>query len=224
MKAMILAAGKGTRMQPLTLHTPKPLLIAAGKSLIEHQIDRLKLAGITEIVINVAYLGDKIIQALGDGSQLGVSIQYSEEPEPLETAGAISHALSLLGEEPFLLVNGDVWCDFPLIELLNHPLGENLGRLLFVANPAFKDHGDFRLELGKVRQCKAGDEGYTYAGIALLSPALVADYPERRKIFPLREVFDLAIVQNKLSAQLHYGDWRDIGTVDRLEELRRDLS
>ncbi|WP_299979565.1 N-acetylmuramate alpha-1-phosphate uridylyltransferase MurU [uncultured Pseudoteredinibacter sp.] len=224
MKAMILAAGKGTRMQPLTRHTPKPLLMAAGKSLIEHQIDRLKVAGITDIVVNVAYLGEKIIQALGDGSELGVGIQYSEEPEPLETAGAISHALPILGEEPFVLVNGDVWCDFPLIELLNQPLGENLGRLLFVANPAFKDHGDFSLEQGKVCQCKPGDEGYTYAGIALLSPTLVADYPERRKIFPLREVFDAAIAQNKLSAQLHHGDWRDIGTVDRLEELRRDLS
>ncbi|MBB6521172.1 N-acetylmuramate alpha-1-phosphate uridylyltransferase MurU [Pseudoteredinibacter isoporae] len=224
MKAMILAAGKGTRMQPLTLHTPKPLLEAGGKSLIEHQLDRIKSAGIHEVIINIAYLGEQIREHLGDGSAYGLRIHYSVEPEPLETAGAIAHALPLLGDEPFLLLNGDVWCEFPLEQLCQHPLNGSSGRLLLVNNPAFKTHGDFSIDQNQLLGMLELGEGYTYAGIALLLPALVADYPNKRKIFALREVFDAAIAQGQLSAEVYRGDWRDIGTVERLQELRDDLS
>ncbi|MCV6613924.1 MAG: nucleotidyltransferase family protein [Cellvibrionaceae bacterium] len=226
MKAMILAAGRGERMRPLTETCPKPLLQAGGCSLIEHQLRRLKSAGIEQIIINIAYLGEQIRTALGDGSQLGVKIVYSPEPEPLETGGAINLALPLLGDQPFVLVNGDVWCDFDLARLKRHQLGRQLGHLLMVPNPGFKARGDFRLDEDSLLQPLQGasEDSYTYSGIALLSPALVADYPERRSIFPLAEAFRWAVAADKLSAELYRGDWRDIGTVARLEQLRADLA
>lgn len=224
MKAMILAAGKGTRMQPLTLNTPKPLLEAGGKSLLEHQLDRIKRAGISEVIINIAYLGEQIQERIGGGGAYGLNIQYSQEPEPLETAGAIAHALPLLGDEPFLLLNGDVWCEYSLEPLCRHSLGDSLGRLLLVSNPAFKTQGDFAIDQNQLLGILEEGEGYTYAGIALLSPALVANYPEKREIFALREVFDAAIAKGLLSAEVYRGDWRDIGTVERLQQLRDDLS
>lgn len=226
MKAMILAAGKGTRMQPLTLKTPKPLLQAGGKSLLEHQLDRVRQVGIREVVINIAYLGEQIRDHIGDGEAYGLKISYSSEPEPLETAGAIVHALPLLGESPFLLLNGDVWCDFPLQEFTAFELGESLGRLLLVDNPDFKKSGDFCIADKQLLKTMDTDEGpgFTYSGIALLSPALLARYPKKRKVFPLREVFDEAIAQGQLTAQHYVGDWRDIGTVERLQQLREDLS
>lgn len=228
MKAMILAAGKGTRMMPLTRDTPKPLLTAGGRSLIEHQLLRLRDAGIHEVIVNTAYLGERISEALGDGAQLGMQIFYSPEPEPLETAGAINHALPLLGDEPFMLLNGDVWCDLDLTELSQYVLGaepgSDLGRLVLVPNPEFKTQGDFSLSASsKLNYACAGADSFTYSGIALLSPALIKGYPKRRQIFALREVFDHAIESGQMSAQIYHGDWRDIGTPERLQQLRQDL-
>jgi len=232
MKAMILAAGFGSRMRPLTLTTPKPLLKAGGKSLIEHQLLRLKAAGIQDVVINVAYLGDQIQAVLGDGQQYEMQISYSVETEPLETAGAILKAAPLLGEQPFLLLNADVWCDLDLLELSQLSLGPRAGHLVLVPNPEHKLQGDFVLGAGSFLQknnaAEAGVDGasqrtYTYSGIALLTPSLVTAYPNRREAFPLREVFDLAIERQSLSAQVYSGDWRDIGTPDRLQQLDEDL-
>lgn len=232
MKAMILAAGFGSRMRPLTLKTPKPLLKAGGKSLIEHQLLRLKAAGIHDVVINVAYLGAQIQMALGDGQQYGMQISYSVETEPLETAGAILNAAPMLGEQPFLLLNADVWCDLDLLELSQVSLGHRGGHLILVPNPEHKLQGDFALTDNSILQ-KSNDTGssvsgvsqctYTYSGIALLSPSLVTEYPNRRQAFPLREVFELGIEQQSLTAQVYSGDWRDIGTPERLQQLDQDL-
>src|SRR6187431_2835294 len=149
MKAMILAAGLGNRMRPLTNHTPKPLLCAAGKPLIEYHLENLQRAGIREVIINLAYLGEKIRAHLGDGQRFGLEIIYSSEPEPLETGGALLQALDLLGTDTFLLINGDVWCDLDIAQFIQQPCVENrvaenqLGHLLLVANPEFHPRGDF---------------------------------------------------------------------------------
>lgn len=220
MKAMILAAGEGRRMRPLTLNTPKPLLQVRGVSLIEHHIHRLAEAGVRELVINVAYLGEQIRTALGDGSALGVHIQYSVEPEPLETAGALHHALPLLGDAPFLLVNGDVWTDYPFANLRNHRLC-GLGHLVLVPNPEHKLTGDFSLnDTGNLSELD-GATSFTFSGISLLSPSLIRDYPQTRRQFPLREVFSWAIREQQLSGELFAGTWCDVGTPERLAELNR---
>lgn len=232
MKAFILAAGLGKRMRPLTNHLPKPLLCAAGKTLIEHQIERLVAAGITDIVINVSYLADKVIAHLGDGSRYGVSITYSEESEPLETAGGISLALKFFepSDEPFLLVNGDVWCDIPLRLLIERGIAEkNIGHLLLVPNPDFKAQGDFDLSdcglngFGQLQHRGASSIGYTFAGISLLRPSIISTYPKRRDAFALKEVFDWAIASNALSAEIYTGTWWDIGTPERLAQLEESL-
>jgi MurNAc alpha-1-phosphate uridylyltransferase len=211
-KAMILAAGEGRRMRPLTLSTPKPLLQVRGVSLIEHHIRRLAEAGVRELVINVAYLGEQICAALGDGRALGVHIQYSVEPEPLETAGALHHALPLLGDAPFLLVNGDVWTDYSFANLRNHSL-RGLGHLVLVPNPEHKLTGDFSLDdAGNLGELD-GTTSFTFSGISLLSQA--------RSQFPLREVFSWAIQNQQLSGELFSGTWCDVGTPERLAELNR---
>ncbi|WNO08593.1 N-acetylmuramate alpha-1-phosphate uridylyltransferase MurU [Teredinibacter sp. KSP-S5-2] len=221
MKAMILAAGEGRRMRPLTLSTPKPLLKIGPKVLIEYQIEKIRHAGISEIVINVSYLGEQIEHFLGDGSRLGVRIDYSKESEPLETAGALNRALPLLGSDPFLLVNGDVWHDFPLAKLLEGSLPENsFGRLILVDNPAHNSLGDFSLDDDKVIAREGENIGYTFSGISVLRPQLIADYPNLREKFPLKEVFDWAIERGQLHGEYYSGVWMDIGTPERLQELR----
>ncbi len=217
MKAMILAAGEGRRMRPLTLETPKPLLQVKGTSLIEHHITRLAAAGFDDIVINIAYLGEKIRAHLGDGGKWGVRLQYSCEPEPLETAGALRHALPLLGAEPFLLVNGDVWTNYPFDRL--HNLPARAGHLVLVANPAHKLLGDFSLDREQFVQELDGETSFTFSGISLLSPALIADYPQARSKFPLREVFSWAIRHRQLTGEVFSGVWCDVGTPERLAEL-----
>ena len=149
MKAMILAAGLGNRMRPLTLHTPKPLLEVGGKPLIVWHIEKLAAIGVTEIVINTAWLGEKLAQALGDGSQFGVKILWSHEGEGLETAGGIIHALPLLGNQPFILLNGDVWTTMDFAPLLDVDLNDNLAHLVLVENPEQHPEGDFTLAEGK---------------------------------------------------------------------------
>lgn len=221
MKAMLLAAGKGTRMMPLTANCPKPLLSVGDDTLIGHQIRRLRAAGINDIIINVAYLGEQIMECIGDGREYGVTVQFSQEQQPLETAGGILRALSLLGDEPFVLVNGDVWSDLPLSLLVDKPLSDVcLGHLILVANPDHNCRGDFALDHGILVEPQANLAAYTYSGMALLRPEIITGYPRKRECFGLKEVFDWAIEQKRLSGELYRGDWIDVGTPERLAQLR----
>jgi len=221
MKAMILAAGRGERMRPLTEHTPKPLLQVGGKSLLVYHLEKLAALGVTDIIINIAYLGSQIKDEIGCGNSWGVSIKYIEEPEPLETAGALYNALPLLGDEPFLLINGDVWTDFSFEVLLDQPLLlTEMGRLVFVDNPEHHVSGDFSLDdQGVVVYRGERRDAYTFSGVALLRSAIIADYPNKRYIFPLREVFEYAIDAGTLSGMVYRGQWWDVGTVERLQAL-----
>lgn len=224
MKAMILAAGKGERMRPLTDALPKPLLPLVGKPLIVYHLEKLAAAGITDVIINIAYLGEKIRQTLGNGSQWGIHIIYSEEPEPLETGGALNHALDLLGADPFLLVNGDVWIDVDFSQLIDVDLGDSLAHLVFVNNPSHNPSGDFALEKNLVVAKNLSQLSYTFSGVALVHPQLIGNYPSKRHIFPLREVFGYFIEQRRISGMLYRGDWCDVGTPERLAELENRLT
>lgn len=216
MKAMILAAGKGERLRPLTLHTPKPLVRAAGVPLIEYHVKALVAAGFTELVINHAWLGEQIEAYLGDGSRFGAQIRYSAEGEPLETGGGIHHALPLLGHAPFLVVNGDIWTDYDFASLRG-PLN-GLAHLVLVANPGHHPHGDFRLVDGQVRD----EPGQTYSGIAVLDPKLFADSsPGAFKLAPLLR---RAMGVGQVTGELFKGRWIDVGTHERLGEVERLLA
>lgn len=215
MRAMILAAGRGERMRPLTDHTPKPLLVAGGKPLIVHQVERLRAAGIEQVVINVAWHADLIENALGDGSALGVNIRYSREPEgALETAGGIRHALGLLGDRPFVVANSDIFCDFPLAALGDLAPGD-LAHLVLVDNPPHHAEGDFALEHGRVRT--QGRPRYTYSGIGVFQPKLFSGLAPG--VRPLRPVLEEAIASGQVSGQHHTGTWLDVGTPERLARL-----
>jgi len=228
MKAMILAAGLGNRMRPLTNHTPKPLLCADGKPLIEYHLENLQRAGVREVIINLAYLGEKIRAHLGDGEQFGLEIIYSREPEPLETGGAILHALDALGTDTFLLINGDVWCDLEFTHFIQQPLAEGqLGNLLLVPNPEFHPQGDFALDsTGQLIADidKSHPQRFTFGGISLLKPELIANYPDRRQKFPLVEVLRRALGEGQLTGQVHQGHWSDVGTPERLQKLEHYLA
>lgn len=218
MKAMILAAGLGTRMRPLTDHCPKPLLGVAGKPLIGHHLERLAALGIDEVVINVSYRAAQIVEALGDGRDYGLTIRFSHEAEPLETGGGIRQALALLGEAPFLLVNGDVWCMLESHWLA--PLGDDLARLILVDNPAHHAGGDFHLDAaGRVHA--SGEPRLTYAGIGLIDPALVASQPPGA--FTLAPLLREAMAAGRVAGSHHRGHWVDVGTPARLAELDRRL-
>ncbi|QXH35411.1 N-acetylmuramate alpha-1-phosphate uridylyltransferase MurU [Pseudomonas muyukensis] len=217
MKAMILAAGKGERMRPLTLHTPKPLVPAAGKPLIEYHLEALARAGITEVVINHAWLGQQIEDHLGDGQRFGLSIRYSPEGEPLETGGGIFKALPLLGEAPFLLVNGDIWTDYDFARL-QAPL-PGLAHLVLVDNPGHHDRGDFRLTDGQVRDGDAAPGTLTYSGISVLDPALFDGcQPGAFKLAPLLRQ---AMAEGRVSGEHYSGQWVDVGTLERLADVER---
>ena len=219
MKAMILAAGLGNRMRPLTLTTPKPLLAVGGKPLIVWHIDALKAVGITELVINTAWLGHKLHEALGDGSTYGVNIQWSDEQEPLETAGGIQQALPLLGNEPFLLINGDIWLRYDFERLINKDLGQQLAHLVLVNNPPQHPKGDFAFckDQSNSLVLPEGEEKYTFAGVSVLSPQLFADLPAGKA--PLAPLLRQAIAQGLVSAEHHAGAWVDVGTPERLADL-----
>lgn len=220
MKAMILAAGRGDRMRPLTDTTPKPLLKVAGKPLIQYTIEKLVAAGFTELVINVAYLGEQIMQTLGDGWQFGASILYSDEGEAgLETAGGIIQALPLLGSKPFLVVNSDVACDFPLETLRKEPQG--LAHLVFMPNPEHHPQGDFALGDDGIMRLE-GDNKLTFSGIGIYKPELFADIPEGK--LKLRPVLEKAMVQGLISGEKFDGFWMDIGTPERLQVLERHIT
>lgn len=224
MKALILAAGLGKRMRPLTDHTPKPMLNVGGKPLLQYHLEALAANGIEEVVINLAYLGDQIRSFVGAGERFGVTVSYSPEPEPLETGGAILHALPLLGAEPFLMVNGDVWTDYDFAELIHKPLPAGIdGRLLLVPNPDFHPNGDFALSPEGLIMDEASEPRQTFAGISLLHPRLIAHYPERRRIFPLLEALKPAILAGRIEGRIHTGAWSDVGTPERLDQLKQNL-
>ncbi|MBP4040123.1 nucleotidyltransferase family protein [Aeromonas sp. SrichE-2G] len=217
MKAMILAAGRGERMRPLTDSLPKPLLAVGGKPLIVHHIEKLKRAGISELVINHAWLGHKLVEALGDGSAFGVSIRWSAEESALETAGGIVQALPLLGSDPFLVINGDTWIDADYASLVSQPLGGDLVHLWLVPNPPQHPNGDFSLQAGRVQDAPA----LTFSGVGLYHPAAFADLPSgARKLAPLLRDW---MAQGRVGGSLLAGEWRDIGTVERLHALDEQL-
>lgn len=223
MKAMILAAGLGNRMRPLTLHTPKPLLEVGEKPLIVWHIEKLQKIGVTEIVINTAWLGEKLANALGDGSQFGVKILWSHEGEGLETAGGIINALPLLGDEPFILVNGDVWTTMDFASLLDVKLGEQQAHLVLVENPPQHLKGDFILSNGLAytfEQEQLG-EALTYSGIAVLHPRMFVGLENGKR--PLAPLLKQAMQQQQVSAEKLQGIWVDVGTPERLEQLDQQI-
>ena len=217
---MILAAGRGNRMRPLTDHTPKPLLKVGGKPLIVWHLENLAKAGFTEIVINQAYLGQQIEDMLGNGAQWGVSIQYSAEGSALETAGGIAKALSLLGSEPFLVVNGDVFIRMDFAQLRGKLQNDKLAHLVLVDNPPQHSQGDFALDDGNLSL--DGKRKLTFSGVAIYDQALFRDI-ERGQVARLAPLLQQAITQGKASAEYYAGVWHDIGTPERLQELDRQL-
>ena len=219
MKAMILAAGLGNRMRPLTLTTPKPLLEVGGKPLIVWHIEALKKIGITDVVINAAWLKERLVDTLGDGSQFGVNIIWSLEDEGLETAGGIIQALPHLGDAPFLVVNGDVWTRYDFATLLQQSLGDHLAHLVLVENPPQHPAGDFRLLQQQVycfEQIQTG-EALTFAGISLLSPKLFANLAQGKR--PLAPLLKQAMQQGRVSGEKMPTAWVDVGTPERLQQL-----
>ncbi|RRJ83373.1 N-acetylmuramate alpha-1-phosphate uridylyltransferase MurU [Aestuariirhabdus litorea] len=219
MKAMILAAGLGTRMRPLTLTTPKPLVPVAGKPLIEYHLERLARAGIRQLVINHAWLGEQLEARLGDGSRWNLEIAYSAEPEPLETGGGVFRALPLLGEAPFLLINGDVWCDLPLDRLPTQLEHGQLAHLVLVDNPPHHPDGDFRLDGGRV----SSGEGarLTFSGISLIDPRLFQGC--EAGAFALAPLLRQAMADGRVGGEHYRGRWVDVGTMERLRELEEEL-
>jgi MurNAc alpha-1-phosphate uridylyltransferase len=219
MKAMILAAGKGERLRPLTLHTPKPLVRAGGVPLIEYHLRALQVAGFTDVVINHAWLGQQIEDYLGDGQRLGLNIRYSPEGEPLETGGGVFRALPLLGDEPFLVVNGDIWtnCDFTA---LTAPI-KGLAHLVLVDNPLHHPAGDFALVGGEVRD-DASLPRLTYSGIAVLHPKLFAGCSDGA--FKLAPLLRDAMAKGLVTGEHFTGRWVDVGTHERLAEVEQILA
>jgi MurNAc alpha-1-phosphate uridylyltransferase len=216
MKAMILAAGRGERMRPLTDTTPKPLLRIGGQTLIEHQIHKLSQAGFRELVINHAHLGEQIVEALGDGSSYGVNIQYSPEPGgALETGGGIYNALPLLGDAPFVVVNTDIWTDFPFGILPEVPGG--LAHLVLVPNPEHHVSGDFVLSGQQVSE--SGENKLTFSGIGVYTPALFKNVAPG--VFPLAPLLRKAMAAGQVTGECYDGSWSDIGTPEQLDEINR---
>lgn len=217
MKAMILAAGFGKRMMPLTKNTPKPLLTVKGKPLIAYHLEQLAAIGCQKVVINHAYLGEQIEQYCGDGSQFGLQIKYSAEGTPLETTGGIAKALPLLGEQTFLLCNGDVFTDFDFSCLYGKDIGDALAHLVLVDNPEQHSSGDFSLLNGRVSP--AAEKTYTYSGIALISPQLLHHYQSYKG--RLADLLAKAIADGLVTGEYYAGAWHDVGTPERLQELNR---
>ncbi|HEY0681144.1 MAG TPA: nucleotidyltransferase family protein [Steroidobacter sp.] len=221
MRAMILAAGRGERMRPLTDHTPKPLLPVAGKPMIQYHIETLAAAGVREIVINLAWLGQQIRAALGNGSQLGVRIHYSDEGDSaLETGGGVFQALPVLagasGTEPFIVVSGDIWTEYPFADAMKNLADDDVAHLVVVPNPDFHTRGDFGLADGRLLD---SGERYTYANIGVFRPEFfVGCKPGRFPIAPL--MFDW-IRKGRVSGELYHGVWHNVGTPKQLEQLGR---
>ena len=225
--AMLLAAGRGERMRPLTDSTAKPLLKVAGKRLIDYHLEKLCNAGVRQVVVNTSWCAEEITSTLGDGSAYGLQIDYSHEPTALETAGGIRKALHLLGDKPFLVISTDVWCDIDYGDLLSDTTVTG-AHLLMVGNPAHHPGGDFAIGPGNQVQLKNEyDEGnpvagtYTYSGIGLYHPSLFKTLSVAA--CPLRDVLFPTIKAGEVSATIHNGQWFDVGTVDRLRSLDKFL-
>jgi MurNAc alpha-1-phosphate uridylyltransferase len=221
MRALILAAGRGERMRPLTNDLPKPLLPAGGQPLIDYHVQSLARAGIREIVVNLSWHGDKLRRYLGDGGRYGVSFAFSEEgPEPLETGGGIHHALHLLGTGEFWVVNGDIATDFQF-----HPRAlakGTLAHLVLVANPPHNPRGDFLLTGGRIASgAPSGPGALTFAGISIIDPQLFAGSSPGR--FPLAPLLRTAAGLGAASGEVHPGRWTDVGTPERLKALDAEL-
>lgn len=221
MRAMILAAGRGERMRPLTDRTPKPLLRVGGKALIDYHLEGLRAAGFREVVVNNAWLGEQIREHVGSGAKFGLTVTHSDErPHALETGGGIYQALSALGADPFLVVNGDVWTDIPFDRLRNALRDGDLAHLVMVPNPPQHTQGDFSLEGDRVRE--VGPHRATYSGIGVYRPEFFEGcQPGAFKLVPLMLQ---AMRTSRLSGQLYEGRWYDIGTPERLQRLDDQLS
>lgn len=213
MRAMILAAGRGERMRELTLNTPKPLLTVRGRYLIEYAILRLVDAGVSDIVINISYLGSQIKEALGNGSHYGVALHYSEEQERLETGGGIFQALPLLGDEPFIVLSGDVMTDFPLQKLPKQLLG--LAHLVMVDNPSYHPKGDFGLVEGNISL--TAKPTLTFGNVSLLHPDLFKGC--QPGVFKLSSLLMPAILKQQVTGEYYQGEWYNIGTPEDLHSV-----
>lgn len=222
MKAMLLAAGRGERFRPATDTMPKPLIPVNGEPLIERHLWRLAEAGVDDVVINLGWLGERIETALGDGARFDLHISYSREGWPaLETGGGVSRALPLLGEAPFLLINGDVWCDYPLQRLVGAAAAlapNDLAHLLLVPNPEHHPQGDFGLSDGRVVDA---EPRWTFSGLSVQRPALFAGCPDGA--FPILPLWRDALSQGRLAGELYRGRWCDVGTPQRLAALSVEL-
>jgi MurNAc alpha-1-phosphate uridylyltransferase len=218
MKAIVLAAGRGERMRPITDRMPKPLVPVAGKPLITYHLESLARAGVRDIVINLSHLGAQIPAALGDGSRFGVRIQYSDEgPVPFETGGGIFNALPLLGPAPLIVVNGDIWTDFDFSALALDPGAD--ARLVLVPNPPHVARGDFGLDGDYI--IERDRDRFTYSGIGVYSPEFFAGCQPGK--FPLLPLLRRAIAARRLRGQVYRGEWSDIGTPERLAQLEEQL-
>jgi len=213
---MILAAGRGERMRPLTDATPKPLLRIGGQTMIERHVHALARAGITDLVVNYAHLGEQIEEALGDGNAYGVDITYSpEKGGALETGGGIFNALPSLGSEPFLVVNSDIWTDYPFEQLPDRP--EGLAHLVMVDNPGQHPQGDFSLSMGQLSS--KGPAMLTFSGIGVYRPELFSGCTAGA--FPLAPLLRQAMESGQVSGEHYRGRWFDIGTPERLDAVNR---
>lgn len=232
MKALIFAAGLGERMRPLTEHTPKPLLVAGGEPLIVWHLHRLAGIGVEDVVINTSWLAGQFPHRLGDGSAFGLRLHYSYEGDtPLETGGGMLHALPLLGDAPFVAINGDIWSDFDLARLPAEPGGD--AHLVLVDNPAHHPAGDFVLDAGVAADSGEREDTLTFSGVGVYRPSLLQDWqdvigdaagadatPPRFKLAPLLRA---AMARGRVSGEHHRGRWTDVGTPQRLQQLDQEL-
>lgn len=222
MKALIFAAGKGERMRPLTLHTPKPLLPVAGKPLIQWHLEKLAACGVREVVINTSWLAECFAPALGDGSRWGLQLHFSHEgSEPLETGGGMRHALPWLGDGPFMLVNGDIWTDYDFARLPREP--EGLAHLVLVDPPGFAPAGDFFLAANGRLDSTHGTR-LTYAGLGVYRPEILDGCQPFEPRFKLAPILTAHIQHGRITGEHHHGRWTDVGTPERLAELDAALT
>ena len=220
MKAVILAAGKGARLLPLTLTTPKPLLQAGGRRLLDYSLERMATAGVSEVLINVHHLANQIQDYVGDGSHWGLKVHWFVEPKLLDTGGALRNMLPVLGDSPCVVLSADIWTDYPLQQLLVSGRNNAL-HLLLVPNPPFHRQGDFQFQsaaaiTGQVQQKNSG-LSYNYGGYAVVQPALIRQVEEA--VFPMRRLMDLAIAEQSCTGELWSGRWFNVGTIEQLASL-----